>query len=53
MLSTLRKLIKVLRGECIVLIVEGETLIVDAGNKSPAELRNVASAFFKSAYSLG
>ena len=45
-------LLRVFKGEAIILCVENGTLVVDAGNKSAAEVQTVASTFFKKAYRL-
>lgn len=41
-----------LKGDCVVLTVQGDTLIVDAGNKSSEEVKALANTFFKHAYEL-
>lgn len=44
--------IKLLNGDCVVLTVKNDTLIVDAGNRSAEEVKTLASTFFKTAYKL-
>jgi hypothetical protein len=50
--DNIMKLIQIVRGDCVVLTVKGDTLIVDAGNKSAEEVKTLASTFFKKAYML-
>lgn len=52
MLRRLANVFKVLRGDCIVLTVEADTLIVDAGTQTRDQLKDVASMFFRTVYSL-
>lgn len=46
------RFINLLRGDCVVLTVKDDTLIVDAGNRSAEEVKSLASVFFKEAYKL-
>lgn len=50
--DNIKRIVQVIRGDCVVLTVQGDTLIVDAGNKSAEEVKTLASTFFKSAYKL-
>lgn len=50
--NNMHKLKSILKGDCVVLIVENDKLIVDAGNHSAEEVKTLASTFFKTAYKL-
>lgn len=48
----IKRLQQILKGDCVVLTVDGDTLIVDAGNKSAKEVKELANVFFKHAYQI-
>lgn len=50
--NNLMRFLQVLKGDCVVLTVTGDTLVVDAGNMSAEEVKTFASTFFKEAYRL-
>jgi hypothetical protein len=52
LIRKLKKAAKVFKSDCVVLVVQDDTLIVDAGNKSAEEVKSLASTFFKTAYRL-
>lgn len=52
MKNFIKRLFHVLRGDSVILTVHEDTLIVDAGNKSAEDVKNIASTFFKKAYTL-
>lgn len=41
-----------LNGDCVILYIKDDTLIVDAGNKSAKEIKEIANVFFKHAYQI-
>lgn len=55
MINRLKQIPSFLRGDLIVLNVDkhNQKLIVDAGNKTPDELKTAANTLFKTAYNLG
>ena len=44
--------LRVVKGNAVILSVENDTLVIDAGNKSAEDLKKIASTFFKSVYKL-
>lgn len=50
--NNIKRIVQVLKGDCVVLTVKGNTLEVNAGNKSAEEVKTLASTFFKEAYKL-
>jgi len=52
MIRRLKLLVSFIKGDLIVIDVERNKTIVDAGNNSPQTVKNAATMFFKQAYKL-
>jgi len=52
MMRRLKMLVAYIKGDLIVIDIEGNKTIVDAGNNSPQTVQNAATTFFKQAYKL-
>lgn len=52
MWTRLKKVLSFIRGDFIVLEINRDTVVVDAGNNTTLDIKNVATIFFREAYSL-
>jgi hypothetical protein len=52
MLNKVKLMLKLLKGDCIVLTINGPTLRVDAGSHSVDTVKDAATKFFTTAYRL-
>lgn|GEM_PF-4857076 len=48
----IENVIKVIKGDAVVLVVEDQTLKVSSGNKSADDLKKMATTFFKTVNNL-
>lgn len=52
MMRRLKMLVAYIKGDLIVIDIESNKTVVDAGNNSPQIVQNAATTFFKQAYKL-